>query len=287
MPINPRHMVQCLRIEPKTGDPIRLALSYPVNLRMQSGEIYLGGIYSQPSAISSTINGAPTVIDIGSVYDVDTITRDQIQSGYWDGAKVYSFFTQWSIPYQDEMPDRLYTLGKVREQDDRFVVEMMSHLDLMNQSSGDIITPGCRYVLGDAHVDGTIIASDKSRCKVNPLLVSNTPSFVTSVISPTEFYGDGLGGFPDDFFGNGEIIFKTGQNAGLPFKFVRTSNSAGLIVLAQSFYYPILDGDEFDIKVGCRKRFQEDCINKFINGDHFGGFPHVPQKSSVIKFGDQ
>src|SRR5688572_23887615 len=180
---SPEYMVQCLRIEPKTGDPVRIALAYPVNLVMTNDTVYLGGIYAQPTAISSAINGAPTVIDIGSVYDVDTITRDQIQSGYWEGAKVYFFFTQWSTPIEDDYRDRLYTLGKVREQDDRYVIEMLSNIDKLNQSSGDIITPGCRWVLGDAHVDGTIIASDKSLCKVDSSLVSNIPSEVTSIAS--------------------------------------------------------------------------------------------------------
>lgn len=58
-------------------------------------------------------------------------------------------------------------------------------------------------------------------------------------------------------------------------------------MLAQPFYYPIEVGDMLRVRVGCRKRFNEDCIAKFGNGKNFRGFPHVPQKSTVMKFGDQ
>ncbi len=286
MAINPEYLVQCLRIEPKSGPIVRLLLSYPVNLKMSTGEIYIGGIYAQPTAISSSLNGSPTVIDIGSVYDADALTRDQIQSGYWEGAKVYSFFTTWTNPIVDELPDRLYTLGKVREEDDHYVIEMMSSLDRVNQSSGKIITAGCPYVWDDAHVDGTIIASTKSKCKVSSPVI-NINSQILSVISQSEFTGSGLASYPDDWFGNGELIFTSGLNAGLPFKIVKSFSGGQLITLAQPFYFPTQMGDAFLIRTGCRKRFQEDCIGKFDNGIHFGGYPHVPQKSVVLKFGDQ
>lgn len=288
MVATPERRTQCIRIEPKNGEPIRIVLAYPVDLIMSSGAVYQGGIYSQPTGTSSTLSGGATVIDFGSVYDTDTITRDQIQSGYWDGARVYSFFTDWAYPVEDEEEDRVYTFGKVREEDERYTVEMMSLSDLLNQTTGRTITPGCPYVLGDAHVDGAIIASDRSRCQVSPLLVANTPSRVISLVSQMQLVGFGLPGtFPDDYFGFGEIIFTSGANAGLPYKFVKSYLADGTITLAQPFYYPIEVDDLFLIRPGCRKRFQEDCISKFANGKHFGGFPDVPQKSTVTKFGDQ
>lgn len=289
MPVaTPERRTQCVRIVPRAGDTIRIALAYSDDLIMSNNAVYLGGLYAQPTDISSTLSGGATVIDFGSVYDTDTITRDQIQSGYWDGAKIYSFFTDWAYPVEDEEEDRVYTFGKVREEDERYTVEMMSLLDLLNQTSGRVITPGCVYTLGDAHVDGTIIASDRSRCKVSPLLLANIPSRVTSIVNQMQFIGFGLpGAYPDDYFGFGEIIFTSGANAGLGYKFVKSYLANGTITLAQPFYYPIEVDDLFTIRPGCRKRFQEDCIAKFANGVHFGGFPHVPQRSTVQKFGDQ
>ena len=287
MVATPERRTQCVRLEPKVGDPIRIALAYSDDLIMSNGAVYLGGFYSQPTDINSTLSGGATVLDFGSVYDVDTISRDQIQSGYWDGARIYSFFTDWANPVEDEEEDRVYIFGKVREEDERYTVELMSLLDLLNQTTGRTITPGCTYVFGDSHIDGAIIASDRSRCKIDADLYTIT-SQVSSVTNQMQFTAGGLAAlFPNDYFAFGEIIFDSGANAGAAYKFVKASTVSGVITLAQPFYYPIAVGDDFRIRAGCRKRFQEDCIAKWGNGKRFGGFPHVPQRSTVSKFGDQ
>lgn len=288
MVATPERRTHCIRIQPVNGDPIRIAIAYPVDLKMSNGAVYKGGIYSEPTGINSTLSGGATVIDFGSVYDTDTITRDQIQSGYWDGARVYSFFTDWAAPMEDEEEDRVYTFGKLREEDERYTVELMSLADFLNQTNGRTITPGCTNVLGDEHVDGTIIASDISSCKVSPLLLANVFSSVESLASQMQFTAASIGGtYPDDYFGFGEIIFTSGANAGQAYKFIKSSTAAGVITLAQPFYYPIEIGDLLTLRPGCRKRFTEDCILKWFNGKNFRGFPHVPQKSTVIKFGGQ
>lgn len=288
MPVaTPERRVHCIRIAPVNGEPIRIALAYSDDLIMSNGAVYQGGIYAQPTDTSATLSGGPTVIDFGSVYSVDTITRDQIQSGYWDGARVYSFYTDWAFPVEDEEEDRVYTFGKIREEDERYTVEMLSLLDLLNQTTGRTITPGCGWVFTDSHIDGSIIATDRSRCKLNPADFTHS-AYISAISSEMQFTASELNGlFPNDYFSFGEIIFFTGANAGQSYKFVKSYSGAGVISLAQPFYYPLQINDSFYIRAGCRKRFQEDCINKFGNGKQFGGFPHVPQKSTVSKFGGQ
>src|SRR5690606_15648769 len=124
--------------------------------------------YATNTAVSATLDGGPTVIDVGGVYDPDGLSRDEVASGKWDGAWVRSFFTDWAAPVEDEEEDRIYQLGKIREEDDRYVVEMLSLLDLMSQTTGRLITPGCLWTFCDSHIDGEIIATDKSRCKLDP-----------------------------------------------------------------------------------------------------------------------
>lgn len=287
MVATPERRTQCVRIVPKNGDPIRIAVAYPVDLKMSNDTVYKGGIYSQPTAISAVISGAATVLDFGSVYDADAITRDQIQSGYWDGVKVFSFFTDWANPVEDEEEDRAYFFGKINEEDERYTVEVMSQMDMLNQTSGRQITPGCQWVLGDGRVTGELIASDRSRCKIDleTLIFEST---VGSVINSLQFVGADLDGdFVDDYFGFGEIVFTSGANSGLGYRLVRAYLANGTITISEPFYYPVDVGDSFKIKAGCRKRFKEDCIDKFDNGVRFGAFPHVPQRSTVYKFGDQ
>lgn len=287
MVATPERRTQCVRIEPKNGEPIRIALAYPVDLKMSNGAVYQGGIYSQPTDISATLSGGPTVLDFGSVYDVDTITRDQIQSGYWDGARVYSFFTDWAYPVEDEEERNLFTLGRVREEDERYITELMGLLDKLNQNTGKIHTSLCSYTYADYHIDGRIIASDKSRCKKNyeDNLFSGV---VTGIDSIVRFYDISFSDvFPDDWFGNGEIRFKTGENSVSGYRFIKSYSAGGVITINSPFYFPISVGDEFEVLVGCRKRHVEDCINKHGNGVRYGAYPHVPTISTVAKFGSQ
>lgn len=288
MPVaTPERRVHCIRIAPVNGEPIRIALAYSDDLIMSNGAVYQGGIYAQPTDTGATLSGGPTVIDFGSVYSVDTITRDQIQSGYWDGARVYSFYTDWAFPVEDEEEANKFEFGRVREEDERFVTELMGLLDKANKSIGGIHTSLCSYVYSDSHINGDLIASDKSRCKINPVDVTYFGS-VSAVADNYQFTCSDFNGiFSDDHFGNGEIIFTTGQNITAGFRFVKTYSAAGVITVNAPFYYPVLVGDEFKILVGCRKRFNEDCVAKHGNGKRYGGFPHIPTTSNVSKFGSQ
>lgn len=287
MTVNIERRTQCVRFEAKDGTVLRFVLRYPGSLVMANGSVYENGELATKTDVSATVDGGPTIIDIGGVYNVDAITREQIESRKWDGCFVYSFFTDWANPVEDEEPDRVYQIGKVREEDNRYTIELLSLLDLLNQSTGRLVTPGCLWTFSDSHTNGQIIASDKSRCKKDPALF-DVDSIITHVTSNLVFRASALNSiYANDWFGNGELIFTSGQNVGLSYSFVKTYVADGTITLAIPLYFSPQVGDEFVIRAGCRKRFAEDCVAKFANGKRFGGFPHVPQKSSVAKFGAQ
>lgn len=287
MTVNIERRTQCVRFEALDGTVLRFVLRYPADLVMGNGEVYKHFDIAVKTDASATVDGAPTVIDIGSVYHVDAITREEIDSGKWDGARVYSFFTDWAAPVEDEEPDHVFQIGKVREEDERYTVELSSLLDLLNQSIGRLITPGCLNVFADSHIDGQIVPSDKSRCKKAGASF-DVVGVITSVTDNMQFTASALNALhPNDWFGNGELIFTLGNNAGLGYSLVKAYNTNGTITLSAPVYFTPQVGDQFKIRAGCRKRFAEDCIAKHSNGKHFNGFPHVPQKSTVSKFGDQ
>ena len=287
MTVNIDRRTQCVRFEALDGTVLRFVLRYPADLVMSNGSVYMQFDIAVKSDTNATVDGAPTVIDIGSVYDIDAITREEIDSCKWDGARIYSFYTDWANPIEDDEPDRVFQIGKVREEDERFTVELSSLLDLLNQTVGRLITPGCLNVFCDSHVDGQAIPSEKSRCKKVGSDFDVT-GVITSVSSNMQFRAAALDGVhANDWFGNGELIFTLGNNAGLGYSLVKAYNTNGTITLSTPAYFTPQIGDQFKIRAGCRKRFAEDCVAKFANGKHFGGFPHVPQKSTVSKFGDQ
>lgn len=278
----------CVRIVATDATTVYLAPGYPVDLTMSNGNVYVGGIFSTSSEINERSDGAPAVIDIGSVYDINVMEREELLGGKWDEADVYVFRTDFDNPVEDDEPLKHFNLGKIREEDDRFVVELMSLADKLNQKIGRVYTPGCLWTFCDEHIDGNVIATDRSKCGLTAASFTVTGT-VTSVTSKYVF-ADSSRVEADDYFGNGEIRFTTGQNAGLTFRrisaFLSDSNG-GEFTLQMPFYYSPQVGDQYTAIAGCRKRFTTDCVTKYSNGKRFGGFPHVPTTTQTTKYGSQ
>jgi uncharacterized phage protein (TIGR02218 family) len=231
MTVNLERRTQCIRFEAKDGTILRFVLRYPMALTMSNSEVYESGDIATKTDVSATVEGGATVIDIGSVYSVDAITREQIDSAKWDDAFVYSFFTDWANPVEDEEEDRVYIMGKVREEDDRYTVELLSLIDLLNKTTGRLITPGCQWTFADSHVNGELIATDKSRCKIDSAAHDHAGT-VTSVTNNMQFRASAFNGvYVDDWFGNGEIMFTTGLNAGLAYSFIKIYQTNGTFTL--------------------------------------------------------
>ena len=274
----------CIRMEALDGTIAKIAAQYPQNLTMSNGEVYLGGQFTTTSTRSTVVDGGPSTIDLGFTDSADTATRAEIESGKWDNASVYEFATDWANPVEDEEEVNLYTMGKVEDSDGVFTVQLMGLKDKLSQRSGRSYTASCLWAFSDSHLDTGIIATDRSRCKLSAaaFTVSGT---VTSVTNGGEF-SDSARSETDDYFGNGEIIFTSGENAGLARRNVG-SFAAGTIKTNLPFYYLPQVGDSYTMIAGCRKRAVEDCRDKFSNRKRFGGFSYVPTKSQVTKFGSQ
>lgn len=277
---------KCLRAVAHDGTIRRIAL-YPSNIAMSNGEVYYAPPYAHISDRNVTLEGGPTAIDLSAYYAATVFTRDELQSGKWDGASVYLFATDYAAPIEDEEAIELFTLGRVSEDDDQFVAELIGLQDKLNHSIGRVITAQCGKVFADTHLDGEPTGStDHYYCKVAAASYTVTGT-ITSVDDATTFY-DSARAEADDYFGNGEIIFTSGDNAGLSRRTVSTFlNSGGKIVVNYPFHNTPEVGDAYQMIAGCRKRYSEDCVTKFSNGTDFGGYPHVPVKSKAEQRGDK
>ena len=276
---------KCVRFEAIDGTVVRVAITSPVDLVMSNGETYLGGQFASDTSLSTTLSGGASSLDLGLIDDVDSVTKDEIDSGKWDNASIYYFATDWANPIEDEEEIALFTFGKVEESNGRFSIQVMGLKDRLNQTTGRSHTPTCLWSFADYQLGSGVIASDKSRCKLDHSLYTVTGT-ITSVTSGSVFE-DSARGEVDDYFGNGEIIFTSGSNAGLKRKKVKAFASGGQITLSEPFYYLPEIGDSYTMIAGCRKRGAEDCRDKFSNRKRFGGFSYVPTTSQVTKFGSQ
>lgn len=96
---------------------------------------------------------------------------------------------------------------------------------------------------------------------------------VTAVDDFNEFDATGID-IQNDWFGEGHIRWLTGINVGVTER-VRSDNGLGHIVLHHPMLDPIDVGDTFEAVVGCRKRWEEDCLLKFDNVLHNMSFPFL------------
>lgn len=268
-----RYKVFCVRIEAISGAVVRFT-AHPRSLTMSNGTVYSagGGYDFTGQSVATTM--APGVMDLSGVADALGISKAAIASGVFDSARLYCFATTWASPIEDEEQIGAGVLGKTRLQDDRYIIEMMSLVDLLSQSVGDTYTAPCPLTFGGTEYGG---------CKkdLGPLTVTGT---ITSVTSSTVFR-DSARTELDDWFGAGTIRFTSGANAGLNGHEIKGYAADGTITLFEPFYYPVEVGDAYEMISGCRKRLV-DC-QKYGNTDRFGGFSHVPTSSQYSRVATQ
>jgi uncharacterized phage protein (TIGR02218 family) len=202
-------------------------------------------------------NAEVKVLDTG-----DEITRAGILAGIWDGASFEIGEVDWKAATPVKNILKLGKLGNFTPKRGYFVAEFRDLRQAIQNPRETVMQPTCRYTLGDA------------KCTKD---VSGSPFTVTGTIdSSTSPYTvvDAARSEADDYFGEGRFTFTSGANAGLSQKIKSYNGTTKAFVFWQQFIYPIEAGDAYTAVVGCRLRFQEDCITKLDNGINFGGEPN-------------
>lgn len=253
----------CVRIECTNSTVVRLT-TYPHDLTMSNGQVYLTDAGYEQTAYQATSTMAPSAIDLEGIAGLTGISRDEIAAGVFDGARVKIFKCDFLNPVEDyeEVVEGFF--GKTTLDDERYRSEAVSKSDALNESIAVTVTPGCRYKFGSQGVAECGVA-------LGPITVSGT---VTHVISGTSVR-DSAFAQAADYFGAGTIQFITGANAGLKPLEIKSHASDGTFVVHEGFYYTPTIGDTFSVVPGCRKS-KEACKNKWNNYLNFGGFPDMP-----------
>lgn len=117
-----------------------------------------------------------------------------------------------------------------------------------------------------------------------------TVNTVTLTVDSTEFdtYTSGGTVTPQGdagYWDYGKITMTSGASAGLSMEI--KAYSPGTITLQLQLPRGVEAGDEYEIQVGCGKRFLEDCVQRFNNGINFRGEPHLPGIDQVLRVGGQ
>lgn len=243
----------CVRIECTNGLVVRLT-DYPRQLLMSNGNVYAPGNGYDFTGLITGTSFAAGAMDLEGIVEAGGVERDAVDSGVFDGARMYVFACSWLAPEEDYEPMTACILGKASLWDSRYRIEMMQLIDALGQTVGKTTSPSCTKTFGGQEFAG---------CKVDlgPLTVTGALTDVTNQY----IFRDESRTEPADWFGKGTIEFTTGPNVGLRPLEIKRYEADGTIETFEPAYYPVEVGHEYKMIPGCRKRPYEDCRDKYNN----------------------
>ncbi len=232
------------------------------------GNTYLASTGYTPTAVTTNSNLSVDNLDVEGYLDSEAISEGDIFAGLWDYAEIEIFQVNYKDLTQGFLGLRRGWLGQIKTGRSTFVAELRGLLQPLQQTIGELFTPGCRYKLGYA------------RCQKDLTDFTFTAS-VDSVTSNREFSSAALDQ-ADEYFDYGEFTWTSGLNAGLTME-VKTY-TVGEVLLQLNMPYAIAASDEFIIIAGCKKTGRDGhCKIKFDNYPNFGGFEDVPGIDKMMK----
>lgn len=219
-------------------------------------------------------------MELEGLFDSAGITDAELEAGIWDNAEIVIFEANYVTR---TWTNTLLTgwLGQVRRNKGLFVAELRSLTSTLQKTVGDMITPNCRYKLGDLN------------CKVDLDVLTEHDVPVTSVTSRRIFVASSLGStspnYATGWYSWGVVTFTTGLNAGFSMD-IKSYTAGGTVELQLPFPYAISVADEFSISPGCNKQHKTgpseylgDCGEKFDNVINNGSEPEVPLPSKTFR----
>jgi uncharacterized phage protein (TIGR02218 family) len=234
-----------------------------------AGQTYLPADGYAPSSNLGKADFSVDNMEVIGFLDSPAITEADVMQGKWDYASFRIFMVNRNNIANGTYEMRYGWLGQVKiDAPGKYTAEVRGLSQSIQNTIGDLITPLCRYKLGD------------SRCTVN-LATFTFSSTVTSVSSTQQFTATGLTQ-ATGYFSNGTMKWTTGNNAGVSMD-VQGFSSGGIVLLQLPMLNTIQIGDTFTITGGCLKRFQTDCVSKFANGINFGGFYTLPGMDKIVR----
>jgi len=202
--------------------------------------------------------------------DIPGITEQMVEAGQLDDARWAAYLVNYLDLGQEHLVLDAGDLGEVRTQHGLvWISELLSYAMRLRQPVGHVWSRLCRAKFGSpaASHDGcgvdvsglwdtgevTEIGLESDRNMTGDLTTSsNWP------VTPVP----------------GVLEWLTGDNVGREYSI--EAFASGEVTLNEPVPYPIQIGDEYQIRPDCRKRYTEDCIDTWANGENFKGEPHIP-----------
>lgn len=231
------------------------------------GVVYLPSGFNV-SGIASTESLSVDNLELTILPDED-LPEGDLLAGYWNNAAFELFECNARAPADGINVLKRGTTGEVQIRRGKYVVEFRSLAQALQQTQGIVTNKTCRARLGDA-------ACTKD-------LTAFTVTSTLTAVSSSAAFTDSARSEDDDYFADGLITITSGPAEGLSQKV--KSFAAGVFTLSLPLGYAPEVGDAYTAIAGCRKRLQEDCVDKFDNAVNFQGEPHLPGLDALTRAG--
>lgn len=235
-----------------------------------------------PSQMQSSADMSVDHVEVLAYLKTGALTEADISAGKWDDAIVQMFAVNRNNLTHGAYQMRYGVLGQLTlVSPGQYQAELRGLTQWLQKQIGYLITPTCRWTLGNLSANGTVPGS---HCPVDLAALAVTAVPVTSVTNNQAFHASSLGQ-PDTYFALGFLKWTTGLNSGRAMDIQASAHSGGSIVLQLPMLNNVVIGDEFTIYPGCMKRRKEDCHDKFDVVFGFGGWPNLPGIDSMMRPG--
>jgi len=228
-------------------------------------QLYKAATGFSPTSIETKDAYSVDNLDVAGILDSTALTEADIMAGIYDFAEVEIFMVNVTELTQGKIIHRRGWLGEVTLKNGQFVAEVRGLAQKLQQNIGEIYTPTCRAIFGDA------------RCKVHTTSFSATGA-VNTVTSRQVFISNAMTQAAG-YFSGGEVQWLTGANAGRRMEVKEFANKQ--FVLALPMPNAIAATDTFKAIAGCDKTFNS-CYSKFTNAVNFRGEPYVPGMDKML-----
>lgn len=233
------------------------------------GDVYNASQGFTVSSISITSglavdNMELTTIDDGTLFDVL-----DIKAGIWSNAKFRIFRYDWSNPANGIDPLIAGTFGEITLPQGAIKVELRGLQQKLQQTVGNASSKTCRARFCDYPSPA---GNNLCRLDVASFTYAGT---VTSVTDNGTFSASALSQTGSEFT-EGLVEWVTGANAGLLAKVRVYTGATKTFNLVLPMARDVQVGDTFNAVIGCSKRRDEDCFDRFDNAVNFQGEPDRP-----------
>lgn len=263
-------LARCLRLDLRDGTSIGIT-DHDADLTVNLGDgalVYSHATGALPSAVALSLGFEADSFEVRGPLDA-AVTQAAILGGRYDRAVARLFDVDWTTP-ADFVRLLKGRVAEARVEGGVFVMSVRSVADAFNQAIGAVLSPYCRYDLGDA------------RCTVDlgPFTFAGE---VASVTDQMTFGVTWTGATPTaDQARMGKLNWLTGDLAGtLPVELF--SLAAGVATMWAPLAADPGVGDTFELTAGCDKT-RVTCRDTYANAVNFGGEPDLTGSEAYNRY---